>query len=85
MDSLATENWPETCSVLGLECSACIHNAASSVASICGGLDSQGIRQIFFELYSSPGCHPMAQAFEVAYQEATAPELIPVLATAAAA
>jgi len=85
MDSLAIENWPETCSVLGLECSTCIHHAASSVASICGGLESQGIRQIFFELYSSPGCHPMAQAFEVAYQEATAPESIPVLATAAAA
>jgi hypothetical protein len=85
MDSLATENWPETCSVLGLECSTCIHYAASSVASICGGLESQGIRQIFFELYSSPGCRPMAQAFEVAYQEAAAPKLIPVLATAAAA
>ena len=83
MDLLANENWPESCSTLGLDCGTCTRKAASSVASICGGLASQGVRQIFFELYSSPGCHPMAQAFEIAYQEAAATKLIPVLATAA--
>jgi hypothetical protein len=85
MDSLAIENLPETCSTLGLECGACIRDAASSVASICGGLDPQGLRQIFFQLYSSPGCRPMAQAFESAYQERATPILIPALAAAAAA
>ena len=85
MDLLAIENRPETCSALGLDCSSCTRKAASSVASICGGLDPQGLKQIFFQLYSSPGCRPMAQAFELAYQEATAPIAIAALATAAAA
>ncbi|HEV8039580.1 MAG TPA: hypothetical protein VGP62_12005 [Bryobacteraceae bacterium] len=85
MDSFANENWPETCSTLGLDCGSCTRKAASSVASICGGLDPQGLKQIFFQLYSSPGCRPMAQAFELAYQEATAPIQIAAMATAAAA
>jgi hypothetical protein len=85
MDLLATENRPESCTLLGLDCGTCMRQAASSVASICGGLEPQGLRQIFFELYPSPGCRPMAQAFELAYEEATAPLGRPVLATAAAA
>jgi hypothetical protein len=85
MDLLANENWPESCSTLGLDCGTCTRKAASSVASICGGLDPQGVKQIFFQLYSSPGCRPMAQAFELAYQEATAPIGIAALAAAAAA
>ncbi len=85
MDSLATENWPETCSNLGLDCGSCVRKAATNVASICGGLEPQGIRQIFFQLYSSEGCRPMAQAFEVAYQESAAPLGLAALATAAAA
>ena len=55
MDSLAMENWPESCSALGLDCGSCTRKAASSVASICGGLDTLGLTQIFFQLYSSPG------------------------------
>ena len=85
MDLLANENWPETCSTLGLDCGTCTRKAASSVARICGGLDPQGLKQIFFQLYSSPGCRPMAQAFELAYQEATAPMELAALAAAAAA
>lgn len=84
MDFLATENGPETCSALGLECGFCIRKAASSVAGICGGLEPQGLRQLFFQLYPSPGCRPMSQAFELAYQDA-ATVGIPALATAAAA
>jgi hypothetical protein len=85
MDSLAMENWPESCSALGLDCGSCTRKAASSVASICAGLDAQGLQQIFFQLYSSPGCHPMASAFESAYQEATTPITLVALANAAAA
>jgi hypothetical protein len=85
MDSLVMENRPETCSTLGLECGTCVRKAASSVASICGGLDPQGVRQVFFQLYASPGCRPMAQAFELAYQENATPMAISALATAAAA
>ena len=85
MDSFATENCPESCSTLGLDCDTCTRKAASSVASICGGLEPQGLRQVFFQLYSSPGCRPMVQAFELAYQEATAPIALAALATAAAA
>jgi len=85
MDLSATENRPETCSMLGLDCGTCIHKAASSVASICGGLEPQGIRQVFFQLYASPGCRPMAQAFELVYQEHATPLAISALASAAAA
>jgi hypothetical protein len=85
MDLLVMENWPESCSALGLDCGSCTRKAASSVASICGGLDPQGLKQIFFQLYSSPGCHPMAPAFELAYQEATTPITLVALANAAAA
>jgi hypothetical protein len=85
MDSLATENWPESCSSLGLDCGTCVHKAASSVASICGGLDSQGLMQIFLQLYPSAGCRPMAQTFEMAYQQTAIPLATPILATAAAA
>jgi hypothetical protein len=85
MNLLATENRPETCSTLGLDCGACMRSAASSVASICGAMDPQGLRQMFFELYPSPGCRPMAQAFELAYRDATTPAAGPILATAAAA
>ncbi len=68
MDQFA-EHRPETCSTLGLDCGTCIHGAANSIARICHGLESAGVQQIFFQLYPSPGCQPMAQAFELAYHE----------------
>ena len=85
MDPLVTENRPETCSTLGLDCGTCIHKAASSVASICGSLDSHGVRQVFYQLYTSPGCRPMATAFELAYRENMIPLAKPIRANAAAA
>ena len=69
---LTTENRPETCSALGLDCGACIHQAAASVARICQGLEPHGVQQIFLQLYPSQGCQPMAQAFELAYRECLA-------------
>ena len=66
-----TEHQPETCSALGLDCGTCIHGAAASIAKICQALDSRGVQQIFIQLYPSSGCQPMAQAFELAYQELT--------------
>jgi hypothetical protein len=68
---LLLENGPETCSSLGLDCATCVHSAAASVAGICCGLESPGIQQIFLQLYPSPGCRPMARAFELAYQESS--------------
>ncbi|MBZ5608105.1 MAG: hypothetical protein LAP38_07605 [Acidobacteriia bacterium] len=70
---LLTENRPETCAALGLKCGACVRDTAASVAGICRGLQTDGIQQIFFQLYSSPGCRPMAQAFEMAYRESSQP------------
>ena len=71
---LMLESKPETCSMLGLECGACVHKAAASVASICIGLDAFGAQQLFFQMYPSSGCRPMAQAFILAYSEASVPE-----------
>jgi hypothetical protein len=65
---LLVENSPETCSSLGLDCGTCIHQAAASLAKIAR-LEPQGIHQIFFQLYPSTGCRPMAHAFELAYRE----------------
>jgi hypothetical protein len=71
---LMLESKPETCSALGLECGACVHKAAASVASICPGLDSSGAQQLFFQMYPSSGCRPMAQAFALAYLGTSIPE-----------
>jgi len=68
---LMLESTPETCLALGLECGACVHKGAASVASICTGLDPFGAQQLFFQMYSSPGCRPMAPAFVLAYSEAS--------------
>ena len=79
MDYLLDENRPETCLALGLDCRTCIRKSASSVAYVCHGLEAGGIRRIFVQLYTSPGCAPMADAFEQAYVEASLPARKPVL------
>ena len=65
---LLTDNNPETCSSLGLDCGTCIHQAAATVAKI-SRLEPHRVQQIFFQLYPSAGCRPMAHAFELAYRE----------------
>jgi hypothetical protein len=82
---LLTENSPETCASLGLKCSACVRQAAHSVAGLCRDLDSAALQQTFVQLYPSPFCRPMAQAFAVAYLQSTeAPKPILTFASAAA-
>ena len=84
MDLWLTENRPETCAALGLDCGTCMRKSAASVACICTGLESQGIQQLFLQLYPSIGCRPMASAFELAYRESSGVAM-PVLASVAAA
>ena len=81
---LFTDPNPEFCTHIGLDCGSCIRRSAASVAAICRGLEAPGARQVFFQLYASPACHPMAQAFAVAYQESSDSQK-PVLAFATAA
>lgn len=71
MDLLPTQNGPETCLSFGLDCGTCMRKAGASIARICQGLDPQGVQQLFLQLYPSPGCWPMAQAFELAYRESS--------------
>jgi hypothetical protein len=40
---------------------------------------------MFFQLYPSPGCHPMARAFARAYDEASTPSKPMVVAARASA
>ena len=68
---LLIENSPETCSSLGLDCGTCIHQTAATVAKIRRAAEPHGVQQIFFQLYPSLGCRPMAHAFELAYREST--------------
>jgi hypothetical protein len=81
---LLTENNPETCSSLGLDCGSCIHQAAATVARI-SRLEPQSIQRVFFQLYPSPGCRSMAHTFELAYREASNTHLTVVKFTSAAA
>ena len=84
MDLWPTENRPEACAALGLDCGTCMRKSAASVARICSGLESQGVQQLFLQLYPSLGCRPMAAAFELAYRESSG-VAAPVLASVVAA
>jgi hypothetical protein len=79
-----TDNSPETCASLGLDCGSCIHQSAATVAKI-SRLEPQGIQRVFFQLYPSPGCRSMAYAFELAYREASNTHKTVVKFTSAAA
>ena len=81
---LLTENSPESCLSLGLDCGTCIHQAATTVAKI-SCLDHHRVQQIFFMLYPSPACRAMAPAFELAYREASTAHMTLVKFTSAAA
>jgi hypothetical protein len=70
---LVSENRPETCATLGLDCASCVQRCASTTAAICPDLQLAGVQRLFLQLYASPGCHPMAHAFARAYEEATTP------------
>jgi hypothetical protein len=74
-----TENRPETCSSLGLECDACIQRCASTTAAICPDLQPAAVHRMFFQLYPSAGCHSMAYQFLQAYDQADVPR-IPMVA-----
>ncbi|HEX5228748.1 MAG TPA: hypothetical protein VFW44_13610 [Bryobacteraceae bacterium] len=81
----ATENRPETCSNLGLECSACVSRCAATTAAICPDLLPSGVHKMFFQLYPSAGCQPMAFAFQRAYEAAATPARPMAVAVSAAA
>jgi hypothetical protein len=70
---LFAENGPEFCSSVGLDCHTCIQRCASTTAAVCQDLQPYGAHRVFLQLYPSPGCHPMAQAFVEAYQDAVTP------------
>jgi hypothetical protein len=72
---LFTENGPEFCSSVGLDCGSCVQRSASTTATICPDLLPSGAHRVFFQLYSSPACHPMAEAFVGAYQAAVTPSM----------
>jgi hypothetical protein len=78
---LFIENRPETCSSLGLDCGTCVNRCASTTAAVCGDLQAYGAHKVFLQLYPSPACHPMAEAFVRAYQDAVTPSM-PVMRTA---
>ena len=70
---LVSDNRPETCSSLGLECGSCIERCATTTAAVCPDLEPAGVHRVFFQLYPSPGCQPMAYAFMRAYAAAGIP------------
>jgi hypothetical protein len=80
---LFTENRPETCAGLGLDCGTCVQRCASTTAAVCQDLQPSGAYKVFHQLYPSPGCHPMAEAFVRAYLEAVTPSM-PIMISARA-
>jgi hypothetical protein len=80
---LFAENRLETCVDLGLDCGTCVQRCASTTAAVCPDLQAYGAHKVFLQLYQSPACHPMAEAFVQAYQEAVTPSM-PVMRSARA-
>jgi hypothetical protein len=78
---LFAENRPETCAGLGLDCGTCVQRCASTTAAVCQELQPSGAHRVFRQLYPSPACHPMAEAFVRAYLDAVAPSM-PVMRAA---
>jgi hypothetical protein len=70
---LFSEIGPEFCSNVGLDCDSCIQRCASTTAAVCQDLQAYGAHRVFFQLYQAPACHPMAEAFVQAYQDAVTP------------
>lgn len=82
---LWSENNPEACAAVGLDCGTCIHQAADRMAQICPGIAPAQLQRVFFQLFQSAACHPMAEAFTAAYRESAAPQpRVISIATAAA-
>ncbi|HLJ47105.1 MAG TPA: hypothetical protein VKU01_13905 [Bryobacteraceae bacterium] len=73
MDLLFGDNRPEACLAVGLDCRTCVERSAANLAQICHGLDSAGLHRIFFQMYPSEGCSPMAGGFALSYYEAKTP------------
>jgi len=84
MDLMVDDRNPETCRSFGLECRTCVERAAEAVAAVCRGMNGTGVQTIFIQLYSSPGCAPMAGTFESAYLATSTPRK-PMLHAVAAA
>ena len=84
MEHFLDERRPETCRSFGLDCHRCVGSSAANVAIVCLGMTQTGVARIFQELYPSPACAQMADAFQSHYFEATAPRKPMVHAIAAA-
>jgi len=82
---LWSENNPETCATVGLDCGTCVHQAAAKMAKICPGIAPAQIQSTFFRVYRSSACHPMVEVFALAYAESSTlqPQVL-AIATAAA-
>jgi hypothetical protein len=78
---LFIENGPEFCSSVGLDCGTCIQRCASTTAILCQDLQPSGAHKVFLQLYPSPACHPMAEAFVRTYLDAVTPSM-PVMRSA---
>jgi len=85
MDLIFDENRPETCLQVGLDCRSCIQRAAASTAKVCAGLSPAGVHQVFFQLYPSQGCSPMATQFAAVYAETLSAAVLVARKAAAAA
>jgi len=84
MEDLFVERRPESCASLGLDCHRCVSTSATKVATVCRGMNEDGVARIFVQLYPSGGCAPMVAAFQSAYFEASVPRKGMVRAIAAA-
>ncbi len=56
-----------------LTCYECVAHAAASLATIASEINGSAVRQLFFAMYPSEPCLPMAPAFVQAYQKQRKP------------
>jgi hypothetical protein len=87
MALLMTENRPQSCSEVGLNCRDCVAESARQVAEVCRGLRGGMIGQLFVQIYADPACAPMHGHFAACYREASGEGMRkgPLRAVAAAA
>ncbi len=64
------------CREAGMNCRECVAAAAVHIAAITADLNSSLVRQMFFLIYPSPACAPMASEFVQIVNAKARPEAV---------
>lgn len=71
------EQYPGICQEVGLSCTSCTEDAATSLAAVCKGLRAKAVTQLFHQIYPQPACARMGAHFARCYRAASRDEVSP--------